>query len=73
MTHREAKRFTADAELRASFEYTPRFYVSKLRSMGKRPPVYFYSKMPTFDNLSYWLARYISSITLVLRHQPIGS
>jgi SAM-dependent methyltransferase len=73
MTHREAMRLTADAGLRASFEYTPRFYVSKVRSMGKRPPVYFYSKMPTFDNLSYWLARYISSITLVLRHQPIGS
>jgi SAM-dependent methyltransferase len=73
MTHREAKRLTADAGLRVSFDYTPRFYVSKLRSMVKRPPIYFYPKSPTFDNMSYWFARYISSITLVLRHQPIGS
>jgi SAM-dependent methyltransferase len=73
MTHREAKRLTADAGLTASFDYTPRFYISKLRSMGKRPPVYFYPKAPTFDSLSYWFARYISSITLVLRHRPIGS
>jgi SAM-dependent methyltransferase len=73
MTHREAKRLGADAGLRASFDYTPRFYLSKLRSIGKRPPVYFYSKTPSIDNLSYWFARYISSITLVLKHQPTGS
>jgi len=67
MTHREAKRFTADAGLVASFDYTLRFYTSKLSSMRNREPVYFYPKTPTLDNLSYWFARYVSSVTLVLR------
>jgi SAM-dependent methyltransferase len=71
MTHREAKRLAADAGLRVSFNYTPRFYISKLRSLRRREPIYFYPKTPAFDYLSYWFARYISSITLVLRHQPV--
>jgi hypothetical protein len=70
MTHREAKRLGADAGLAVSFDYTQQFYISKLHSILKREPLYFYPNTPTFDNLSYWFARYMSSITLVLRHQP---
>jgi hypothetical protein len=73
MTHREAKRLAADAGLRLSFDYTPRFYISKLRSLRRLEPFCFYPKTPAFDHLSYWFARYISSITLVLRHQPVIS
>jgi SAM-dependent methyltransferase len=73
MTHREAKRLTAEAGLRVSFDYTSRFYLSKLRSMCKREPFVFYRRTPNVDNLSYWFARYISCITLVLRHRTIAS
>jgi len=70
MTRKETKRLCADVGLRMSFDYTPQFYLSKLRSVSRRQPLYFYSKNPLFDSLSYSLAKYISSVTLVLRHQP---
>ena len=54
--------------LRASFEYTPYFYTSKLRAIAKRSPKLKYFKRPVLENLSSYLLSYVSSITLVLRH-----
>src|SRR5258708_6929689 len=55
------------AGLSLSFAYTPRLYTAKLRSVWKREPAFSYSKTPFFDAASFWVARLISSVTVVLR------
>jgi hypothetical protein len=59
----------ADASgLRASFDYTPYFYTSKVRAVLNRQPKLEYRRRPIFENLSAYALRYVSSITLVTRH-----
>ncbi|HEY2170607.1 MAG TPA: hypothetical protein VGJ30_13335, partial [Candidatus Angelobacter sp.] len=65
------RKIADNASLELSFEYTPRFYTAKLRTMAKRTPVFFYPKTPRLDAFAFWFARYVSGITLVLR--PVRS
>jgi hypothetical protein len=66
-------RSAADAcGLRASFDYTPYFYTSKVRALLNRQPKLGYRRWPRFENLSSYALRYISSITLVTRRAGQG-
>jgi SAM-dependent methyltransferase len=70
--YRSQRQFESVAEtnkLNVSFDYTPYFYTSKLRAMANRPPKMRYSKRPFLENVSSHVLRYVSSITLVLRHR----
>lgn len=65
---REMKRAARSVGLKLSFDYTPSFYTAKLRALAKREPQSCYSRHPLVDNMAAYLLRYISSVTMVLRH-----
>lgn len=67
LTCKQVRRIAASIGLKISFDYTSRFYTAKLRSLRKLDPVYFYPPTRVSDNLAFWAAKYVSSITLVLR------
>jgi SAM-dependent methyltransferase len=63
----ELKRSADVAGLALSFDYTPRFYTAKLRAVRKVKPTFFYPKTPLLDTAAFWVARYISSVTVMLK------
>jgi SAM-dependent methyltransferase len=67
-TRRELTKTARSHGLRISFDYTPYFYTSKLRAVTGRAPKLKYSPHPMMENLAFFFLRYVSSITLVLRH-----
>lgn len=66
-TMAELKRAATPYGLQVSFDYTPYFYTAKLRASLGRRPKFTYRSSPTFENLSCYALRYVSSITLVTR------
>jgi SAM-dependent methyltransferase len=60
--------------LRASYRYTPEFYLQKLSSMlsGRRLDSYRRSRRPLIDMIAFCALRHISSVTLVLEKPEIG-
>jgi SAM-dependent methyltransferase len=68
LSRRRLVRIAKSAGLRPSFDYTPHFYAAKLRSMLGMQPRYFYSHNSLVDYLAFLVLRYVSSITLILRH-----
>lgn len=67
-TRRQIVAAARSCGLAATFDYTPYFYTSKIRSIAKRSPKLQYSKWRALENLSSYPLSYVDSITLVLRH-----
>jgi SAM-dependent methyltransferase len=65
-TQREIMAIAKRAGLRASFRYTDRYYLAKLRLMAGISACLTYRRTPVRDSLATLVLRYLSSVTLFL-------
>lgn len=72
LTKRQLVRKSERANLAVSFTYTKDFFLAKARSFIRRPS-YFYNEQPIRESIGVLMGKYISDVTVLLRHPQVTS